>query len=153
MKKEILDASGLRVEEMTPEEATKHETKELAISSARKRLDASKKQEKPILTPFNFEGETVWIRRLSYEDLITVALSIKRNGHNALNITNEGGAVAAWRISLLHIVANEDGTNYFEYEDACEFLSDATQASFVSALAVEIVRINPDLFATLKKTD
>lgn len=120
-------------------------------SAAKKRMNALKSQRLPVLVPFGFEGETFYIKRLSYEDLVTVALTITRDGHNAVNITDEEGALSAWVAILLHAVANEDGTPYFEYDDVREYLSEPGEAALVSALTEECVRVNPDLFATLKK--
>ena len=120
-------------------------------SGAAKRLNARKAQKQPVVLPFEFEGETFWIRRLSYEDLVTVAVSISRDGHNVLNITDEEGAVSAWVAILLHAVVNEDNSPYFEYDDVRDYFSDPDQASLISALNAECVRVNPDLFSTLKK--
>lgn len=124
---------------------------EIAQSAAKKRLEKLKAQRKPIIEPFEYEGETFYIRRLHYQNLIDLALSISRDGHNVLNIHDESGVLAVTTAVLLACVCSEDESAYFEESDIEEYLTAPDEAALVSALFMACNEANPDILSTLKK--
>jgi len=121
-------------------------------SAAKKRLEKLKAQRKPAILPFEYEGETFYIKRLSYQNLIDLALSISRDGHNVLNIHDESGVLAVTTAVLVACVCNADESAYFEHEDIEEYLNTPDDAALVSALFMACNEANPDILSTLKKT-
>jgi len=124
---------------------------EVAQSAAKKRLDKLRAQRKPIIEPFEYESEIFYIKRLSYQNLIDLALSISRDGHNVLNIHDESGVLAVTTAVLLTCVCNEDESAYFEPDDIGEYLNTPDDAALVSALFMACNEANPDILSTLKK--
>lgn len=132
----------------TPDDESEAEPR----SAARKRLEKLKAQATPEIVPFEFDGETYHIRRLHYQGLIDLALSVARDGDNVLQAGEAGGVRAVTTAVLLACVCNEDGTPFFEYSDVAAYLEEPAAASFVSALFLQCNMENPDILNTLKKT-
>lgn len=123
------------------------------LSGAARRLRELRKQ-RGVLAPemVAVDDETFYIRRLSYNDTVTLACSLNRDRFGALNISDEAGMEAVTLAVLKHGIVEADGiTPYFDHATAEEYLDASDQIDTVNQLFQAVVRVNPTLFATLKK--
>jgi|GEM_PF-5476085 len=125
---------------------------EAIISAARARLNRLAKQKKPVYISCEVDGEEVKIKRLSQQDLIDMALSLARDGHNVLQITDNNGARAVQIAVMVNCVYDKDEQKYFSVDDAEECMDSSDCTVFVSQLFAQCVSVNPDILTTLKKT-
>jgi hypothetical protein len=134
------------------EQAATVEAKVAAITDAQVRLEKLRLQSGPVVVTFDYEGETFYVKRLNYNDLIELALSVTRDGYNVLSISDEGGVRSVTIAVLSCCVCDEQGERYFSREEVEQYLDEPAASALVSALFAKCNQINPDIFGTLKKT-
>lgn len=137
---------------------------EKAVSAAQARLQHLRALGGDVLIPVDIDGETLYIRRLNYQGLIELALSVTRDGYNVLNIEDEGGVISTTVAVLLNCVTNADDKPFFTYLDLWNplykkgfpdaepgFLQEPTATAFITSLVRACYTHNPDILSTLKK--
>ena len=121
-------------------------------SAARKRLSALKAQRgesKPVAVVVG--GETFYVRRLNYKDMVQMACTVNRDATGALDLDNEAILESVTLAVLKMTVTTETGEAYFDHAAIEDYMEDADERETVEGLFAAALRVNPQIFATLEK--
>jgi len=105
-----------------------------------------------VLEQVTVEGIEFYIKRITFPELVQIAINVSRSTEGASQLTAEQASCCLARVVILECVKEADGSPFFTAEDADKYFETPEFTNLIAGLFASCNQVNPCILKMLKQS-